>query len=120
LESEVAPGFPDGDAGVDRAAGRELGVGVPFSGARQKFCDPSENLFQHVGPHDIHGQRQSIPEGARRQQELRDSGGTERLVIRNQRSAFRKQSKKPTQDPPLQEPTPQGWVPRLLYIDLKS
>ena len=92
VELEVAPEFPDGDAGVDCAAGRELDVGVPFSGARQRLFDPSEDLFQHVGPHDIHGQGQSIPEGARRQHELRDIGGTQKLVIRNQRSVIWKRS----------------------------
>ena len=52
---EIAPGFPDGHAGVDRAAGRELGVRIPSSGAREEFSKPVKDSIPHDEPPEIRG-----------------------------------------------------------------
>ena len=52
---EIAPGFPDGHAGVDRAAGRELGASIPFSGAGKEFLKPVKDSVPHDEPPEIRG-----------------------------------------------------------------
>jgi hypothetical protein len=71
-KSEIAPGFPDGDTGVEYAGGRELGVGVPHSGVGKEFFKPVEDSIPHGEPPEIRGQRQAIPRGGARQQGLKD------------------------------------------------
>jgi len=78
--SEIAPGFPDGDAGVDRAVGRELGVGIPLSGAGEGFFEPVEDSIPHSEPPQIRGPGQNIPRGGARQQRLKDMANGSPLV----------------------------------------
>ena len=80
LESEIAPGFPHGDACVDRAAGRELGVGVPLSCASEEFFKPVEDSIPHGEPPKIRGQGQTIPWTGARQQGLKHMANGKPLV----------------------------------------
>ena len=57
---EVAPGFPEGNAGVTREVGRAARRRVPMARAVEPFSELFEDIFQHGETRDRPGLQESV------------------------------------------------------------